>query len=318
MDFVQQIASFNTFAKDTQVFLDLFLKACMAPSHTLRGCSLDERDPAVIEKLLPFFGWFYRDYFRVKTDGWEHVPSEGKVLLVGSHNGGLAAPDTVMMAYDWFQRFGTERPVYGLMDPRIWRIFPGLGRIATQVGTLQATSHMAIKALRRDAGVLIYPGGLQDVFRPHALQKKIYFQGNTGFVKLALMESAPIVPLISYGAHSTLFVLADLYPQLEQLHKLGMPWPFGLDPGTYPIYLGLPWGLSPGPLPNIPLPIQIHTRVCPPVTFDRYGHEAVRDADYVNECYNKVYRHMQHHLDQLFAEEEGPEPMPISDWITTS
>ncbi len=33
---------------------------------------------------------------------------------------------------------------------------------------------------------------------------------------------------ISHGAHSTLFVLEDIYPQLKELHKQGMPWPFGI------------------------------------------------------------------------------------------
>ncbi|NEQ84385.1 MAG: glycerol acyltransferase, partial [Moorea sp. SIO2I5] len=47
------------------------------------GWSLEERDPEVIESYLPQWEWFYRYYFRVKTDGWQHIP-ESKVLLVGS------------------------------------------------------------------------------------------------------------------------------------------------------------------------------------------------------------------------------------------
>jgi 1-acyl-sn-glycerol-3-phosphate acyltransferase len=161
---------------------------------------------------------------------------------------------------------------------------------------------MAMAALRRGASLLIYPGGLRDVFRLYSLRNTIYFSGHRGFVKLALQTELPIVPIISHGAHSTLIVLADIYPQLQQLHRLGLPWPFGIDPDIFPVYLGLPWGIAFGALPNIPLPIQLHTRICPPILFERYGEAAARDRDYVDKCYHLVCRLMQEELDQLVKE----------------
>lgn len=291
--------------KATKTFLELFWKATFAPSDSYTGWSLNDRDPQVITQLMPFYSWFYDNYFRVKSDGWEHVPATGKLLMVGSHNGGLAAPDTVMVAFDWLRRFGVNRPAYALMEPLSWQVSPAVARLAAQVGAVQANSSMAISALRQDAAVLIYPGGLQDVFRPYALRQQIYFHDSKGFIKLALLESAPIVPVVSHGAHSSLMVLADFYPQLQWLHQQGMPWPFGIDPLTFPIYLGLPWGLAVGPWPNIPLPVQIHIRVCPPVVFERYGREAAHDERYIDACYQHVCNLMQSELDQLFAEEEA-------------
>jgi 1-acyl-sn-glycerol-3-phosphate acyltransferase len=303
MNILNPGSDLNQFTAAAQVLVEQALKARCAPAHTLTGESLDDRNPELIRQLLPFFGGVYRYYFRVKTDGWEHIPPKGKVLLVGSHNGGLAAPDTVMIAYDWFRRFGPDRPVYALMEPNMWRVFPGVARLATQVGAIQAHSAMAVAALRRHATVLIYPGGVQDVFRPHARRHEVCFFGQTGFIKLALMEEVPIVPLISVGAHDTLVVLADLYPQLSQfLQAQGWPWPLDLDPGTLPIYLGLPWGLAIGPWPNIPLPVPLHTRVCPPIIFDRYGVAAAHDAAYVEVCYEQVRQAMQQGLDRLVQE----------------
>ncbi len=290
--------------QSVKTVVDLYLQASAAPANTLTGWSLDDRNPQIIEQLLPFYSWIYKYYFRVQTDGWEHIPPSGKVLLIGSHNGGLAAPDTVMMTYDWVQHFGTARPAYALMEPKIWQAFPSLARLATQVGTIQPHPDLIREALRRQAAVLIYPGGIKDVFRPYAWRNKIYFHGHKGFIKLALQEEVPIVPFISHGAHSTLIVLGDLYPQLRQLHQWGMPWLLGIDPGAFPIYLGLPWGIGIGPLPNIPLPVKIHTRVCPPIIFDRYGESAARDRQYVNRCYDRVCHLMQQELDRLFKEEE--------------
>ncbi len=284
---------------------DLSLQASLLSSERLTGWSLDDRNPQIIDQLMPFFGWIYQHYFRVQTDGWSHIPPTGKVLLIGSHNGGLAAPDTVMMTYDWLQKFGTERLAYALMEPKIWQFLPGLGRLSAQVGAIQPHPNLIRAALRKDAAVLIYPGGAKDVFRPYSLRNRIYFHGHKGFIKLALQEEAPIVPFISYGAHSTLIVLAEIHSQMQQLHRLGLPWLTGIDPGVFPIYLGLPWGVGIGPLPNIPLPIKLHTRVCPAIAFERYGEEAARDRQYVERCYRLVESRMQAELDRLFAEHEN-------------
>lgn len=266
------------------------------------GWSLEERDPQVIAELMPTWQWFYENYFHVKTDGWHHIP-DGQVLLVGSHNGGLAAPDMVMMMYDWFRRFGPQRLVYGLMHPNAWIVYQPIAKLAAKAGAVRANPRMAIAALAKGASVLVYPGGAEDVFRPHSQRHRIEFAGRKGFIKLALRQQVPIVPLISKGAHDTLIVLADLYEQAKQLNQWGiMPWLFDIDPQVFPLYLGLPWGLSIGPLPNFPLPVPIHTRVCPPIVFEKYGQEAAGDRAYAEQCYHQVVTQMQGELDRLYAE----------------
>ncbi|MDF5710695.1 MAG: lysophospholipid acyltransferase family protein [Nostoc sp. S4] len=263
------------------------------------GWSLDERDPKFIEFLMPLAGFLYDYYFRVQTSGWENIRPEEKVLFVGSHNGGLAAPDMTMMMYDWFRRFGVERPVYGLMHPKAWQVSPPLAQLVAKAGAIIAHPKMASAALRSGASVLVYPGGAEDIFRPHYLRNKIYFVGRKGFIKLALRENVPIVPVISWGAHDTLIILTDWYKIVRQLHEWGMPWLLGIDPEVFPIYLGLPWGLAFGPLPNIPLPVTLYTRVCPPIVFERYGRQAASDRHYVNLCYELVVSQMQQELDNL-------------------
>ena len=108
--------------------------------------------------------------------------------------------------------------------------------------------------------------------------------------------------MISWGAHDTLVVLEDLYPQFRALHERGMPWLFGIDPEVMPLYLGLPWGLALGPVLNLPLPVPIHTRICEPIRLERAGHAASRDRAYVQACYRRVSETMQTALDRLGAE----------------
>lgn len=272
----------------------------------LNGWSLEGRDPDTIKQWFPIWDWLYKYYFRVQTSGWEHIPGDEQVLVVGSHNGGLAAPDMWMMMYDWFRRFGTERLTYGLMHRNIWKVFPELAKIAVKTGALEAHPKMAIAALKAGADVLVYPGGGQDVFRPYSKRNQIYFAERRGFIKLALRQEVTIIPAISWGAHDSLLVLDDIYePMKKFLQTFNLPWLFDLDPEVFPIYLGLPWGLAFGPFPNFPLPTPMHTRICPPIRFPRYGREAAGDRHYVETCYQQVLTTMQGELDQLIAEVEG-------------
>ncbi|MBD2463721.1 acyltransferase family protein [Oscillatoria sp. FACHB-1407] len=264
------------------------------------GWSLDRRDPKFIEAFQPLWQWFYEHYFHVQTEGWEQVP-DGQVMFVGSHNGGLAAPDMFMTFYDWFKRFGTERLVYGLMHPKVWIVSPFLASLAEQGGAIAAHPKMALAALDRNASILVYPGGAQDVFRPFHQRDQIQLANRKGFIKIALQRHVPIIPVVSWGAHDTLLVLGDIYPLIQHLHDRGMPWLFGVDPEVFPVYLGLPWGLALGPLPNVPLPRPIVTRVGAPIYFDRYGMDAARDRPYVDACYERVRHQMQQDLNSLIA-----------------
>lgn len=265
------------------------------------GWSLDDRDVTAIKSWMPIWEWFYHHYFRVKIQGWEHIPPEGRMLMVGSHNGGLASPDMFMSMYAWFRRFGPERLAYGLMHPNVWKVAPEIAKQAVQCGALIAHPKTAMAALRREAAVLVYPGGGDDAFRLHRLRHQIYLAGRKGFIKLALREEAPIIPIISCGAHDTLMVVADCYEFMQQLHQGGMPWLFGVDPTIFPIYVGFPWILGVGPIPNLPLPMPIHLRICPPILFSKYGREAANDREYVDACYETVVMEMQKQLDDLVA-----------------
>jgi hypothetical protein len=66
-----------------------------ASEHLYDGWSLDQRDPEVIKAWMPVWEWLYHSYFRVQTEGWHHIPPQGKMLIVGTHNGGSASPDTI-------------------------------------------------------------------------------------------------------------------------------------------------------------------------------------------------------------------------------
>lgn len=266
------------------------------------------RDPARIRALMPLWGWFHHHYFRVQSSGWENIPAHDPVLFVGSHNGGLAAPDMHMLLYEWFRRFGFARQVHGLAHARIWQVAPWLAEQAAAVGAIPADARLALAVLESGRSLLVYPGGGQDAFRPHRLRGRIHFAGRSGYLRLAIRCGVPLVPVISWGAHDSLWVIEDLHPLLKRLHACGMPWPMGFDPEVMPLYVGLPWGLALGPLPNLPWPVRIHIRICAPIHLERHGVEAARDRTYVRACQALVTSTMQDCLDRLRWEVETSRP----------
>ena len=266
---------------------------------------IDQRDPELISRLIPIWEWFYKFYFRVNSDGWQNVPQQGQILFVGSHNGGLATPDLPMFMLDWFRRFGLERKVYGLTHSKVWQAYPAMANLAARVGAVPFYARNAQRVIDRGHSLLVYPGGGQDAFRPHHLRGKIHFCERTGFIRIAVWHGLPVVPLISWGSHDTLYIIDDCYPMAKTFHQRGVPWLFNLDPEVMPLYAGLPWGLAIGPLPNIPFPSKIYTRVCKPIKFPKYGYEASRDKYYIRQCYHHVVESMQSSLNSLRKEVNG-------------
>ncbi|MFN6131617.1 MAG: lysophospholipid acyltransferase family protein, partial [Synechococcaceae cyanobacterium] len=258
------------------------------------------RDPRLIRALMPLWGWAHRHYFHVTSAGWNQVPLQGPVLFIGSHNGGLAAPDMHMAIYEWYQRQGLERPIRGLAHPKWWRVDPRLAQLARGPGAIPAHPRLARAALEERSSLLIYPGGAEEACRPHRQRDRVDLQGRTGFLRLALEFNLPILPLVSWGSHDTLFILEDLYPLARALQRRGvLRWPLGIDPEVLPLYLGLPWGLMLGPIPNLPLPTPIRLSIGAPIQLDRRGVAASRDRRYLRECYQLVETTMQRQLDQV-------------------
>jgi 1-acyl-sn-glycerol-3-phosphate acyltransferase len=265
------------------------------------GRSLNRRDPAFIKSMVELWDWLYNNYYKVKTSGWHNVP-DGKILFVGSHNGGLASPDLAMFSYDWVKRYGTERALYGLMHKAMWQGNKIAAGIAEKMGAIEAHPVMAFKAFENDASLLVFPGGGIDVFRPFHLWDKVHLANHKGFIKLALKSGVPIVPWVSVGAHHTLYVLADYAPLVQQLIKMGMPWPFPY-PEVLPLSLSLPSGLTLGPVPNIPIPRTIHYKICKPIYLnDKPEPDKRFSAEFINDCYNKVLNAMQKELDDLILD----------------
>ena len=85
--------------------------------------------------------------------------------------------------------------------------FPGLSYLR-KYGTVAASHENARKALEAGAAVLVYPGGDYDVHRPSWQRNRIDFGGRKGFIRLALDQDVPIVPVVAVGGQETALFLS--------------------------------------------------------------------------------------------------------------
>jgi 1-acyl-sn-glycerol-3-phosphate acyltransferase len=270
--------------------------AARAVAGRIPTADLDERDPDYIRESLPRLWLLASIYFRAEVRGLGNIPEEGPVLLVGNHSGGNVTPDTSVFTLAFSTYFGVERSFYQLAHNLVLSM-PGLGFLR-KYGTVAASHANAREALRSGAVVLVYPGGDYEVHRPIWERHRVDFDGRKGFIRLALEEDVPLVPLVAVGGQETSIFLS----RGEGLaHVLNLDRLFRLK--VLPISLGLPWIINVGDmLGHLPLPAKITVEALPPIHLrEEFGEEP--DLD---EVYEHVVRLMQETLDALAAERRLP------------
>jgi 1-acyl-sn-glycerol-3-phosphate acyltransferase len=257
---------------------------------------LDERDADFIRERLPLLWLFASIWYRGEVRGLGNIPDSGPVLLVGNHSGGNLTPDTLVFTLAFNTYFGVERAFFQLAHNLVLSM-PGLGQLR-KFGTVAASPENARKALRSGAALLVYPGGDYEVHRPSWEGHRVDFGNRKGFIRLALDQGVPIVPVVSIGGQETALFLSrgEGLARLLRLDKM-----FRLK--VLPISLALPWGLNVGDmLGHIPAPAKITIETLPPIDLEA---EFGPDPD-VDEIYDHLMRLMQETLDALAAERRLP------------
>src|SRR3954454_1249896 len=258
---------------------------------------MDARDPDYIRDNLPFTWLIASLWHRADVRGLDRIPASGPVLLVGNHSGGNVPPDTFVFTLAFTSFFGVERRFYQLAHNLVVTL-PFPGAVLRKYGTIAASRENARQVLRSGDALLVYPGGDYEVFRPSWERHKVDFGGRKGFLRLALEERVPLVPLVSIGGQEAALFLS----RCEWLAKALM-----LDKTvrlkSLPISLALPWGLNISDMAgHIPLPTKIVVEALEPIDlFERYG-----DDPDMDKVYDDVIGLMQDKLDELAAERKLP------------
>jgi 1-acyl-sn-glycerol-3-phosphate acyltransferase len=258
---------------------------------------LDDRDPDWLRERLPLLWLLATIWFRAEVRNLGNIPERGAVLLVGNHSGGNVTPDSFVFTLAFSTYFGIERRFHQLAHNLVVTL-PVSGALLRRGGTVAASHPNAQRALEAGAALLVYPGGDWEVHRPSWERGRVDFAGRKGFIRLALDQDVPIVPVVSAGGQETALFLSrgDRLARALRLDRL-------LRLKVLPVSLAVPWGLNVGDfLGHVPLPSKITIEVLPAIDLrEQFGPDP--DPD---EVYDHITLLMQGTLDALEAERRYP------------
>ncbi len=222
------------------------------PSHTCGNAILEW-----MRRLTPIMP---TGYFDTRVEGWENLPPS-PALLVGNHSAGSTTADVWTWGTAWYAHHGMNRIFHTLAHDMLFAIEP-IARTLAKVGVLRAQPDIAERVLREHRrDLLVYPGGDRDAWRPSPDRYRVRFSGRKGYARLAIRTGATIVPLAHDGSHDSIRVLTDGVPVARALR-----FPELFRTQIFPLHLSLPFGVTFGPWPHVPLPSIMRYRVGRPVS----------------------------------------------------
>lgn len=208
--------------------------------------------------------------------------------------------DAWTVALQWYRRFGDRRILHGTAHD-VLMAAPGLGDYFRAMGTIPPTRKAMATALEAGHDVILWPGGEQDAMRNWRKRDKAVLAGRKGFVRFALQQQVPIVPVATVGGHDTVFVLSE-GRFLAKWSGLGKR----MRGSTMPLISGFPFPLAVEILPmHLPLPAKIRTELLEPIELDADPARSEDDA-YVGSVYREVEAAIQAGMDRLAKRRSFP------------
>lgn len=221
-------------------------------------------------------------YWRIEDKGLEHVPREGRGVLVGMHRGfmpwdGVMALHLLVKKTGRYPRFLTHP---GLLK------FPFLANFMTKLGGVVASQQSADRILESNELLGIFPEGIHGAFTSYRKAYQLQEFGRDAFVKMALRNRAPIIPFVTVGSAEIFPILGKIKSRLWTRYT---DWPFVPLTPTFPL------------LP-IPLPSKWHTQFLAPIHIQKdYPPEAARDRSVVKAISLEVRTRMQQAVNEMLG-----------------
>ncbi len=257
-----------------------------------------QRDAETVRRTLPLIEAVNR-YFGAEVRGWENVPRQGPMLIVGNHSGGAQTMDTAPLLQRWVEERGPESPLYMLGYDLLFAV-PFIGPWWRKLGLLRADRALARTALEAGAAAAVFPGGDYEVFRPWSERNRIDFGGRMGFIELAVATGVPVVPMTIHGAHQSTIVLTRgrelaQWMGLERLHIK-----------VFPFIWNIPLGVTPAFVPSLQLPAKVTVQFSKPMAWAHIERRQAKNLRVVRRCYDEITGTMQQTLDALAREHPHP------------
>lgn len=249
-DFWKGIGMVLQYQVDEQV---AFFKRRLSGEYTTDPYGMDRE---LIDVVRPLLNFMYRTWWRIGADGLDHVPAEGRALLVANHSGVLPWDGAMIAVAVAEDHPAQNQRIMRSLHLHWFSSLPFVAPALAALGQVPGLPENAVRLLESDELVCVFPEGLKGVGKLYKDRYRLARFGRGGFVQAAIRARAPIVPVAVVGAE-------EIYPMLanaEPVAKLfGMPY--------FPLTPFFPWL---GPLGVIPLPTRWTISFCEPIRTDMY------------------------------------------------
>lgn len=233
--------------------------------------------------VLHAAAWLYRRYFRCRVEGIERVPP-GRALLVANHSGQIPL-DGMMIATALLLDHDPPRLVRSMVEK--WAAtLPVISTFFARCGQVVGLPENCRLLLEREELILVFPEGTRGISKTidRAYQLEEF---GSGFVRLALENRAPIVPVAVVGAEEQYPSIANLKTIADLVGAPAVP--------VSPLFLL-------GPIGFLPLPTRYHLAFGEPIWLEG---ETDEEDERVTEHVHRVRSAVQHLLRRTLERREG-------------
>jgi 1-acyl-sn-glycerol-3-phosphate acyltransferase len=142
---------------------------------------------SVAERLNPVV-----DLCKPYVDGMGNLPRDGRFLLVGNHTSfGIA--EIVLIPYVVHRELGVR--VRGLANRGLADQRGLTADLLAAAGAVVGSQEIGAELMRNNETLLVFPGGGREMPKFKAEEYQLFWEGRSGFARLAITHDYPIVPV---------------------------------------------------------------------------------------------------------------------------
>lgn len=167
---------------------------------------------------LGFGKLLYDKYFRVTAHGLEHIPKDGRVLIIPNHSGQLPM-DGVLIGVALATNPDGPRIARAMIE-RFFPTVPWLGNLLNGLGGVIGDPVNCSKMLDNDEAIIVFPEGVRGSGKLYKDRYQLARFGN-GFMHLAMQHKTTVIPCGVVGCEETMPAIYNIAP-LAKL--LGIPY----------------------------------------------------------------------------------------------
>jgi 1-acyl-sn-glycerol-3-phosphate acyltransferase len=150
--------------------------------------------------------YFHRLYFRTVVEDVDRVP-QGRVIIVSNH-GGQVPVDAALIGCGMLLDAPSPRIARAMVDRWVGSL-PFVSTFFMRVGQVPGLPDNARRLLEREEAILTFPEGIRAIAKPFRQRYQLR-PFSHGFVRLALLTQAPVVPVAVLGTEEQYISLGNL------------------------------------------------------------------------------------------------------------